>query len=861
MSRKFTVFSLLLFLGFWATAQTINVSMSSTPACSLDGTVTAIATGGTPPYSYTWYWSGNQTTTTTVNNLANMPGGWVGVQVSDAGSGQGWGNAQVTEPFTLNNITTPDTCGMGVGSANVSVSGGTPPYTYLWSTGATTPAISGLVGGQYDVTVHDANGCMYASTYGDSTGVFVWDWSPINVNVTTTPSSCVDGSATATATNGTGPYSYYWYNPWDPTFVTQTTQTATNLGVGGVYVKVTDATGCVTERYVYVPQGTPPFTATASSTAATCLASNGTASVSVNGSTGPYTYLWSNGATTQSITNVPAGGYGVTITDNNGCPITKGISVQRYSPIQVSLSATDPSCGMSNGTVSATPSNGTAPYTYNWSNGATTSSITGLADGYYSVIVTDANGCTENKWTRLEYAQSCYGVISGTVYQENTGNCNPVAGNVPIPNVFITDGSYWDNTNSLGQFSISALPGTYTVEQPYAPLYHNLVCPSSPANYSVTLAGAGAVSAGNDFYNEPIVPVQDLRVVAYSSPARPGFNQTVYIRVYNQGTTPSTPSLEFVHDALLNYITAVPIATNYISGTQTATWNLGSIPAGGSTLVQLTLGVPTTAVLGTSIAHMATANPVAGDSTPVNNVYNINRFITGSFDPNDKAVFPEGDISTDQLLEYTIQFQNTGTDTAFTVMISDSLDGNLDPGTFVEGVSSHDYTLSISGPGILEFTFDNILLPDSNINEPESHGFVTFYMKPKANLAPGTRIPNTASIYFDFNAPIITNTVENEIETVVAVEPGVLASNIQVYPNPTQDLATVSYRLDQVSPVNISLYNLHGQQVYDSGTQEMISGEHRHVFSTEAKQIPNGIYLVKVAIGKTVTVKRLSVAN
>jgi len=155
------------------------------------------------------------------------------------------------------------------------------------------------------------------------------------------------------------------------------------------------------------------------------------------------------------------------------------------------------------------------------------------------------------------------------------------------------------------------------------------------------------------------------------------------------------------------------------------------------------------------------------DADPVTDIYC--GFVTGSYDPNDKAgtplgigtghwVYPNGKI------DYLIRFQNTGTDTAFTVVIRDTLEMDLDIFSVKSGSSSHNYTFKMHGPRVLEWTFNNILLPDSFINEPASNGFVSFTVNQNADLPDGTEITNTADIYFDFNAPVITNTSIHKID-------------------------------------------------------------------------------------------------
>lgn len=139
--------------------------------------------------------------------------------------------------------------------------------------------------------------------------------------------------------------------------------------------------------------------------------------------------------------------------------------------------------------------------------------------------------------------------------------------------------------------------------------------------------------------------------------------------------------------------------------------------------------------------------------------------IRGSYDPNDKLASPAGItenhyIPHEEIIEYTIRFQNTGTDTAFNIIVLDTLSGNLDVESLIDGITSHNSSFKVFGSGILQWTFNNILLPDSNINEPASHGFATFKVKPKSDLLDGTKIQNRASMYFDFNAPVRTDSLQ-----------------------------------------------------------------------------------------------------
>jgi uncharacterized repeat protein (TIGR01451 family) len=204
------------------------------------------------------------------------------------------------------------------------------------------------------------------------------------------------------------------------------------------------------------------------------------------------------------------------------------------------------------------------------------------------------------------------------------------------------------------------------------------------------------------------------------------------------------------------------------------------------------------------------------DADPVVDIYC--GVVTGSYDPNDKTGYPNGYteqhyINSNQQLQYVIRFQNTGTDTAFTVVIRDTLDYDLNIFTITPGVASHPYEFRMYGPRVLEWTFNNILLPDSTTNLVGSNGFVTYHVEQVPDLAPGTVITNDADIYFDFNEPITTNTTTHCIfDGFVAVaqleEMSKIDTGIKVYPNPTNGQMTIELK----EPMSNVTYNLIDQQ-------------------------------------------------
>ncbi|MCB0706265.1 MAG: T9SS type A sorting domain-containing protein [Saprospiraceae bacterium] len=195
--------------------------------------------------------------------------------------------------------------------------------------------------------------------------------------------------------------------------------------------------------------------------------------------------------------------------------------------------------------------------------------------------------------------------------------------------------------------------------------------------------------------------------------------------------------------------------------------------------------------------------------------------VTGSYDPNDKTGFPYGleeghYIKPNVDLDYMIRFQNTGTDTAFTVVISDQLDPNFQPGSIRPGASSHPYEFEVLDGGQVQFIFNNILLPDSTTNEAASHGFVKFQISQRPDLPEGTTLHNEAAIYFDFNDPIITNetwhTIQLETFTGLDLLP-VSPEGMKLAPNPVTDRLNVQLENDWNGQINLYILNIYGQIV------------------------------------------------
>ncbi|RYM34933.1 T9SS type A sorting domain-containing protein [Brumimicrobium glaciale] len=232
--------------------------------------------------------------------------------------------------------------------------------------------------------------------------------------------------------------------------------------------------------------------------------------------------------------------------------------------------------------------------------------------------------------------------------------------------------------------------------------------------------------------------------------------------------------------------------------------------------------------------------------------------VTGSYDPNDKRGFPSGIsdqnyVKPNQQLQYIVRFQNTGTDTAFTVVIRDTLDIDLNIFTVTPGASSHNYTFKKYGQRVLEWTFDHILLPDSTTNEPGSNGFVTFTVDQVPNLPNGTIINNQADIYFDFNSPIITNETVHRINDMIASSPLqvneillIEGNVIKVYPNPNSGMLFIELE-KIVEPIDYKITNINGR-IVSSGK---LSQQKNKI---DIRNLSTGLYLIHIDKSETIKI-------
>ena len=345
-----------------------------------DGSATATVTGGTAPYSYNWSNNGNTATISTLTAATYSL-----IVTDDNGCINNLASVTITEPagLTATFSNTNILCnGDSTGAIDLSISGGTSPYSQLWSNNATSEDLSGLASGAYSVTVTDTSGCP--ATFNTSlTQPAALAAAFSNTNILCNGDST--GAIDLSISGGVNPYLYSWNNG-------STNEDLSNILAGNYNVIVSDSLGCTVTDSILVTQP-PALSLTKTSTDLTCNGiNNGTINLTINGGVPGYIFLWSNNATTQNLDSLNAGSYSVNITDANGCNVSTSAVINQPSILALTLNATPASCNP-DGTANVAVAGGTAPYSFLWSNASTNDTITALSSGTYSVTVTDANGC------------------------------------------------------------------------------------------------------------------------------------------------------------------------------------------------------------------------------------------------------------------------------------------------------------------------------------------------------------------------------------------------------------------------------------------------------------------------------------
>lgn len=398
----------------------VNANASNV-VCGTGGSITITTTGGLPPYTYSIdgvNFQGNPV-------FSNLPGG---TYTATARSANGCVRSMQViiadpGPIVINGATTDVACnGAAIGTINLTVSGGTAPYTPVWNSPlASGLNPTGLSAGAYNVTITDAQGCTQSQSFTiNQPGPL----STVLANVQQiTCFGLSDGAATAIPAGGTLPYSYLWTNG-------ESTATATALSVGTHSATITDGNGCtVNSSNITISQPLPIQPTVSINQDVSCNGlSDGSATVSATGGGLPYTFLWPNGITTATNTTLAAGNGTVTVNDANNCSATAAYTIQEPSALSASISViSNVSCnGGSDAVANASALGGIPPYTFTWSNGFVGQNVSNLSEGINDVSVTDDNGCVANASTTITEPP----VLTATIVAISDVSCNGLADGV-----------------------------------------------------------------------------------------------------------------------------------------------------------------------------------------------------------------------------------------------------------------------------------------------------------------------------------------------------------------------------------------------------------------------------------------------
>ncbi len=634
-------------------------------------------------------------------------------------------------------------CGACNGSAVATAEGGLPPYTYLWSpapaSGQGTPNPQGLCEGTWTVVVTDGQG---GTAQADA---IITNNTTLNPVAMSELRGACDGGCSgwgminSAALGGTAPYSFNFPSP--QVIVDQ-------LGPGTVAfagvcpglnsIAVTDANGCAgtVEGWIMDAQSGPP----------------------------------------QVLSTLPACGSAA-----NGAIIMSGAGAFGYAAYMVDV----------NGTEVIYSFNSDGPYT-----------LDGLASGTYDVYAWNEFGsglpgleqpgvmyCTSAAQATVGPLNEPCGSVSGRIYHDANEDC--VFNNFDLPQPYrvltIEPTGTYAISDGLGIYQQQLWLGNYFIDLDAAP-QETTVCPvTTPVAFEISGTTPEAVL---DFAMLTTMQL-DLSVSVNSSNARPGFATQVWVTVTNHSAFPSdVVTLDLSFDGLL--LNAVPA---------NGEWNLGVIPPYGFATRTFHAMVPADInLLGIELNYMATVTNAGAETNTVNNTAITTVNITGSYDPNDKTGRTSSGFAdnlyfadVDEWIDYTVRFQNTGTAAAETVVIRDTLDSDLDITSLQILGATHAFTPSFDAGRTLIFTFNDINLPDSTSDLAGSQGAISFRLKPREGITFGDVLENTAGIYFDFNPPIITNTVSHAVDFSVAVSDAAYPIRpIVLSPNPASDQVRIT---------------------------------------------------------------------
>ncbi len=812
------------------------------------------------PYTYAW------NTGATSETLTALSAGTYTVTITDA-----LGCTASTSTTLLKKLTLTGSVictGGNSGTASAVLANATLPVAYVWSNGQIGPSLSNLPGGFYLVTATDVNGCN--STGGVSVkapSVGIYDSTP----------KCYTGNKGAAScwVNNDQAVTYLWDNgvtdPWTNT-----------LSPGLHTVTVTTALGCtVTGNINIPPPQAAPFTFSYTTTPADCAnGTQGALNVSVSGGISPYTFyaygpdgFFSNNPA--SLQNIQAGTYSLTAyTIGVSCYGQEIVSVADAGGFEPTLAVQQLDCITGYG--SAEVLGVTSPNVqYQWSNGASTAAVFNLIEGNYKVTVSAGNNCTDyfefnlfSEKDSLQQGSNCTGLATGKLINDlGITGCTGATG-IPYQLIEAQPSGALNFTDENGVYQVALPNGTFDIAPAsYDPA--DIACPTG-GKYTVNSV-QGVTTSGLDFHFYNSNPVDHRITQKNLRTAQPGYPYSVRFEVCNDGGTATAGTVNLEYGNFLGSVAAVsfaqhPGALSFVNESvgapnNTAQFSFPGIAPGTCELFQVDFVTPTTTPVNTAFISTAKVSPPNGDPTPDNNLAAMYNTVVGSFDPNSVLSYPArngnpkdgGDIYrlSDKTIQYQIFFQNTGNAPADLVIVRDRLDAHLDASTIRNVSASHNMKVTMEDDNkVLVFKFANIDLPDSTSNYAGSIGSIRYTVDLKPGIAVGDLVEKQADIYFDFNAPVITN--NNVLKVVATSSTGQTPAteSLAVSPNP----ADAQFRFYSREAAELRIFNTVGDllsvQKVGTGLQQISTA-----------QLPNGVYFVRLDTNGTVQSGKVVVSH
>lgn len=438
-------------------------------------------------------------------------------------------------------------------------------------------------------------------------------------------------------------------------------------------------------------------------------------------------------------------------------------------------------------------------------------------------------------------SNNCNNILGSVLYDFDENGCS--TNDYPVTNVFVSiNDNIYDYNNFLinGTFNIPVVGDTFEVSLLNISDYFNV----SPLTATVNFTSSSTEQV--DFCLTANQSVNDLNITLLPlDDARPGFESNYRLVIENVGTqtiSNITANLTF-DDTKQSFVSSLPSNTSSTANAiEFSISSLNPFQKQEIDIVMQTFTPPT--VNGDDVlSFVTTVLPDTSDYTPNDNTYTFDQIVVNSFDPNDKRVL-QGDFittdETDEYLDYIIRFQNTGTGNATFVRIEDVLDTDLDWSTLKITSASHAYQVTVSNGNEVEFKFDNINLPYEAIDEEGSNGFIAYKIKPKSTIQLGDIMSGDASIFFDFNLPIITNIVSTEVVNPLSTDEFNFENLVTVYPNPSNNGFFIKVK-NGVNVASCQVYNLQGSKLLDfSNNSEYV----------DTKSLMSGVYFLTINTDK-----------